>query len=38
MGIYARVLYALNLENDILRLAADDPLGRQLQDSELLGK
>jgi len=24
MGIYARVLFALNLENDITLLAADD--------------
>ncbi|MBO6190030.1 MAG: helix-turn-helix transcriptional regulator [Alloprevotella sp.] len=35
MGIFARVLYALNLENDITLLAADDALGRQLQGAEL---
>ena len=33
MGIYARILFALNLEKDITLIAANDPLGRQLQDA-----
>ena len=36
MGIYARILFALNLEKDITLIAANDPLGRQRQDAELL--
>ncbi|MGM9816360.1 MAG: helix-turn-helix domain-containing protein [Lepagella sp.] len=36
MGIYARILFALNLGKDITLIAANDPLGRQLQDAELL--
>lgn len=35
LGIYARVLQALRLENDLKPIAADDALGRKLQDLEL---
>ncbi len=35
LGVYARVLSVLSLEGDISALAADDRLGRKLQDLEL---
>ncbi|MFA9187584.1 helix-turn-helix domain-containing protein [Flavobacterium magnesitis] len=36
MGAYFNVLRVLGLQDDILKLAADDILGRKLQDIELL--
>lgn len=35
IGIYLRVLYALQLDDDILFIAKDDPIGRNLQDLQL---
>ena len=35
IGIYLRVLYALQLDDDILFLAKDDELGRALQDMNI---
>lgn len=35
IGIYLRILYALQLDDDILYLAKDDELGRALQDLNL---
>lgn len=35
MGVYLRILCVLNLEKDIEALAADDRLGRRLQDLNL---
>lgn len=36
MGAYFKVLHVLQLHKDILKLAADDELGRKLQDLGLL--
>lgn len=36
MGAYFNVLRVLGLQNDFLKLASDDELGRKLQDFELL--
>ena len=34
-GIYARVVYARQLEDDLLQIAGEDELGRRLQDLSL---
>jgi len=36
MGAYFNVLRVLGLQDDFLKLAADDELGRKLQDLDLL--
>jgi len=38
MGIYYKILLVLGLEQDILKIAADDSLGRKLQDADLMAK
>ena len=38
MGYYAQVLFVLGLEKNISTMAADDVLGRKLQDAEILVK
>ena len=38
MGYYLSVLRVLNLADDVYRIAENDPLGRKLQDIELLNE
>lgn len=38
IGIYLRVLYALQLEDDILLIAKEDELGRRLQDLSMTSR
>ena len=38
IGTYLRILYALQLEDDILSIAKDDILGRELQDIALINR
>jgi transcriptional regulator with XRE-family HTH domain len=38
MGYYAQVLFVLGLEKNLSDMAADDTLGRKLQDAEILVK
>lgn len=38
MGAYFNMLSVLGLQDDFLKLAADDEFGRKLQDFKLMGK
>lgn len=38
MSSYLLVLFVLGLEKDLLKVGADDPLGRKLQDAGLLSE
>lgn len=35
MSAYVQVLFVLGLEEDLKRIASDDPLGRRLQDADI---
>jgi transcriptional regulator with XRE-family HTH domain len=36
VGTYLKILFVLNLEGDLLKIAGDDPFGRTLQDIKLV--
>ena len=38
IGIYAAVLLAIGMQNELLKIAADDPLGASLEENRLLDK
>ena len=38
LGIYARVMQVLRMEEELSHLATDDVLGRKLQDAEIIPK
>lgn len=38
MGIYCQVLYILGMDQDLLKVAADDSVGKKLRDNELVNK
>ncbi len=38
VGSYLQVLFVLGLESDLMKVAAEDALGRKLQDIELTNK
>jgi len=38
LGLYLKVLVVLGLQNDLLKIAKDDELGRKIQDAKLIVK